>query len=136
MRELVLFAFLLSFLATLVVLGTPPKLKAEVSPHSAMAGGTVRVTCRVARNEENRGLTIGIENYTSSLAQIWGDAGPVTFEKTFSHIPCEAGEALCQLVDYKGKITVARSNLEVAGCDGKRTTDLPLELQKLRPRAH
>jgi len=111
------FCGLMFFLAVFVAVATPGRLACKVSAPMVMAGNSERVTCSVARNEENRGLTIGIENYTSSFAQIDGEAGRVTYEVWFKKVPCEAGAAYCQLVDSRGRIMLSHASITVAGCD-------------------
>lgn len=89
----------------------------KVSPYVVMAGGTVRVTCRVPRHPENRRLTIGLSNYRESQRDLEGEYAPVTHEVTYEHVPCETDLAYCAVEDSAGRGAVARQNLTVAGCD-------------------
>lgn len=88
----------------------------HLMPMVLMAGGTVRVTCRVPRSAENRWLEASIVPYTSDTRQLDGEAAAFTWQFEFSHIPCDAEYAVCAVQTRDGKVTQATSPLHVGGC--------------------
>ena len=89
----------------------------RTSSNVIMAGGAIRVTCRVPRHPENRKLTIGLHNYRESQLDLEGEYAPVTHEILYDHIPCETDVAYCIVEDGVGRGAIARQNINVAGCD-------------------
>ena len=109
---------LLSLLCSATLLAQSDRVTIAVLGRFVQAGtGQVRVTCRVARHPDNRLLVIGIENYTSSDFQIEGENSRITFERWFTHIPCEATGAYCDLHDNHERHEVMRLSLTIVGCE-------------------
>lgn len=112
-------------LAAILLSGTllaasEPRVSIRMNPLVVMAGNAARITCKVPREERNRGVTIGIANYRSSYDQIDGLDGAITHQVLFEHIPCDAGDAYCDLEDNLHGHTQARQGFQVAGCgDGR-----------------
>lgn len=100
----------------LTVALTEPRVTARVSPGAVMAGNSVRVTCRVPAHPDNRGVYIGISDYTSHFVQIDGERGPITSEQWFPHITCEYSKAFCELVDNHGAHRFDYVPFTVGGC--------------------
>lgn len=107
-------------LSGILLAATEPRVSIRMNPLVLMAGSAARVTCKVPRDERNRGVTIGIADYRSSYVQIDGLDGAITHQVLFEHIPCDAEEAYCDLEDKFHGHTQARQGFQVAGCgDGR-----------------
>lgn len=89
----------------------------DVSPATFFPGATVVVTCRVPRNERNRWLAAGIQNYTLSERQLDGASAPITHRFEFQHVPCDAPAAYCAVKDDTGAEHDVFQNLVIAGCE-------------------
>lgn len=89
------------------------RVSIKATPQALMAGGAVRVTCRVPRDPSNRGLTMGLPGYLDDFVQLDGEDSRITHERTYDHVPCEVDEARCVLVREDGRLTVARVPLRV-----------------------
>lgn len=97
-------------------LSTAKPVTIAVLPTALMAGGSVRVTCRVPRSPANQGLTVALLDYRSSYFQLNGnDHDRVTFEITFDRVPCEAELAVCELITTDG-VRRAVQSITVADC--------------------
>lgn len=99
-----------------VAAGAPARVAVQVMPRIVMAGGALRVTCRVPRDARNRGLTIGVALYTTHFVQMDGEAAAVTNTWVFDHVPCDVGDTFCRLTDDTEKVYEARLPVTVAGC--------------------
>lgn len=86
-------------------------------PSVMFEGATLRVTCKVPRDDRNRGLTINLEGYTSTYIQLEGSASPVTFVRDFSKVPCEVEEVSCKVVRNDSIVEVSRQPVRVI-CSG------------------
>lgn len=82
-----------------------------------MPGGTVRVTCRVPRDEKNRWLDVGIADLQASRRQLDGEKSRITWEFYFDHIPCGVGEAYCRVITNTGQQSLAHLPIEVTNCE-------------------
>lgn len=89
-------------------------LTITVSPRVVMAGGSIRVTCRVVRDQANRWLDIGVVGYRASGEQLDGADAFVTHDLTVDHVPCDVSLAFCRLIALK-PMTVTQMFL-VGGC--------------------
>jgi hypothetical protein len=111
--------------ALMLALELEAPVSIRVSAHSIMAGSSVRVTCRVPRNPENRGLTAlltGSEDpnglvYRSMFDQMDGESTRPTHEFTFTKVPCDVDLAACVLERQGSPNAVVRESLVVGGCD-------------------
>ncbi len=89
-------------------------LTITVVPRVVMVGGSIRVTCRVVRNPDNRWLDLGVEDYRASGDQLAGDDALVEHRLDVLHVPCTASVAFCRLIAQKP--LVVTQTFEVAGC--------------------
>jgi|SRR5579864_8677189 len=114
--------FLCCFVAAVVIIAIAATPKVFIwsarTTSTVMVGNSATITCRVAQNDNNRGLFLGVRGYASSYHQLDGERAPITHRAEFHKVPCEAEATFCELVDaYENRITVAQP-LIVAGCDG------------------
>lgn len=110
----------LLFLAILVAVAfaAVPRVTIDVNPRAVMAGGTIRLRCRVPRDEHNRKLEFGVDGYVSSQYDLEGAEARVTWERLVDHVPCDAGPAYCAVRTDDGRWTQARQDLTIGGCEG------------------
>lgn len=101
----------------LLILLAPPRVSITVVPAALLVNGTVRITCTVPRHPDNRWLTIAVPGYVSSTRQLDGDAEKVTHVMYVDHVPCEATEVVCEVVDTLGRVYRTARPITVAGCD-------------------
>lgn len=106
----VLILALMGYLAT-------PRVSIRVNPLVIMAREAMRVVCTVPKDAQNRGLTISVENYSSSFEQLDGDQSRVTHERLISHMPCDAGDVGCRLQTSGKPDAVAIQSIVIAGCN-------------------
>lgn len=95
----------------------PASITLAVMPSIVMAGGTIRLTCRIPRRDTNRRLIYGVEDVTRSDRELEGDRAAVTFRAYIDHMPCDAHQAFCILVDASDREERARQSFMVTGCD-------------------
>lgn len=107
--------WLLAFLLT--ISATEPRVSATLTPMVVRAGGSVRVTCRVPRDADNRGLEIALVPVQSSFRQLDGAESAITWSLFFEHVPCWAESALCIVHSVGNRDAIARRPLEVVGCN-------------------
>lgn len=100
-----------------VLLASGGAFSITVSPGVILAGGAVRIICRVPELPESSQdtLEIGIEGYTSSVYEIHGT--PWTKEVIIQKVPCDAGDAFCAIVQDKDT-RIAKALILVSGCEG------------------
>lgn len=91
-------------------------LRADVSPHVVLAGGTVRLTCSVPRDPDHRWLEMGIEGYRTSGGDLEGERAAVTHTMYIDHMPCGTEEAFCRVDGAVKKPERAVALFQVAGC--------------------
>ncbi len=111
---LVVVMILIGF-ALIVALSSPVAI--NVTPRVLLAGQTIRLTCVVPRSPENRWLNYGVAGYTYSMRQLDGDQAPITYTAYVQHVPCEASEAFCDLVQAGERHATVTAGITVAGCE-------------------
>lgn len=111
-----LIPILVVFVSTLVGAMAAPLVSIKVLPRVVMAGGAMRITCKVPRRAENRKLAAGIANYTSTERQLDGEESRITWEFLFDHMPCGVGPAFCA-VSGTDRDQLATQPIEIAGCE-------------------
>lgn len=99
-----------------VVLAAEEPVSIRLPQPFAMKGEMIRVICKVPRNVENRGLTLGVENEMSSYRQLDGEAAVITHTLNVDHITCDAGLAYCDLTTSNGKTRRVAQRIKVLGC--------------------
>lgn len=104
------------WLSLILLLIAEPVVSIRTVPRVFLVNTAVRVYCRVPHRAENRTLTIELENYRSSGYDLDGENAPQLFERLYEHVPCEVTRATCSVVDALGKVTVAATSLQPAGC--------------------
>lgn len=100
-----------------VCLGAADAVKIKLSGAAVFAGQALRITCSVARHPNNRWVEFGIVNFRSSGQSIEGEDSMVTYQYTFTHVPCEAGPAYCAVQTSDGKTQVAQQPFRVLNCE-------------------
>lgn len=101
----------------LAALSSPKVVSIRVDRPVVMAGGDLAVTCRVPPEPWHRELQAGLPEYYTSTRQLDGADAPLTFRFEYHHIPCVVESAICAVKDNDGKITVASTPIQVAGCE-------------------
>lgn len=96
-------AALIAVVVLLLAMGKP-SLEIHVSPTTLLEGQSVRVQCRVPLNAANRRLQIALEEYRYSEVPIEGDAGPVTTNVQYDHVPCVVSLASCAVLTTNGQV--------------------------------
>lgn len=118
-------AVLASFTVTLLfifsclhyaIAGAKP-VSVSVYPSVIMAGGELRLRCRIAPHPDNRLLEYGIQNVASSQRDLDGDQSRLTWEAPYPHIPCDAGSAYCAIYRINAGWLESRQPFTIAGCD-------------------
>lgn len=94
-------------------LAMSPSLSMHVTPTMLFEGNAVRVQCRVPLNAANRRLQIALEGYRYSEVPLLGDAGPMTTEVTYDHVPCEVEAASCTVLTDTGTLRRVHTALTV-----------------------
>ena len=103
-----------TLLVTIMLLAVPPTVDIAIRPRALFAGGAIRVTCRVPRDDRNRGLEMGIGGYTSHFVQLNGSDSAITHEQLFQHIPCNVDTAFCALNSDQ---MIRTATFQVSGCE-------------------
>lgn len=107
-------AWLLS--GMLALAASDARVTIRMNPLIVQARGSAWITCRALRDERNRGLTVGIAGYRSSYVQLDGEAAAITHQILFEHIPCDSGDAFCDLVDNRAAHAIVRQAFQVVNC--------------------
>lgn len=94
----------------------PARVSIAVAPRTFMAGSSVRITCTVPKDATNRWLGMGVTGYTSSEINLEGAEAPVTRSMYFHHVPCDTGNAWCEVIDAMGNHYTSTKELVVGGC--------------------
>ncbi len=100
-----------------LTLASADKVRLDVNPLVLQSGGTVRVTCRVPRHALNREVVWGFENYLADTRQLDGEESRITWEAFFTHMPCDAGNAFCEVKRADGTKARLTQHVEIAGCE-------------------
>lgn len=100
----------------LLLLTLVDSLRLDVSATVVMADASVRLACHVPRGPDNRFVTVGFRDWTSSTRQLDGTSARVTWEVFFTHVPCEPGPAFCSVTDSIGNVRRVVREIQVAGC--------------------
>lgn len=103
-------------LPLLLVVSSHDRLEIRVTPHTPMAGDSIRLTCRVEPNDANRWLVLGLVDYRTSGVQLDGAQAAITHTVTYDHVPC-VDTAYCLLYENTGRQIQRVETVEVAGCD-------------------
>jgi hypothetical protein len=82
-----------------------------------MPGGTVRWRCIVPRDPSNRKLRGGFELHRAFEVSLDGDQARVIYERLIPEVPCEPGEAFCEVTRSTGARVRVSAQVQVAGCD-------------------
>lgn len=106
----------LTLLALVLALAAPP-VAVSVSHRIVQPGTDLRITCRVQRHEDNRGLLIGLSEWTTSSRQLEGASAPITHQLTFRSVPCYPGEPYCLLERTSGRQIRVSTSIEMVGCN-------------------
>ena len=85
-----------------------------VYPNVVDQGGSVRVSCRVPKHADNRQVTLGLTNYTTSSRSLDGAHAPTNFTMTFQHLPCDPGPAFCLVQGVNGRYHMETANVLVS----------------------
>ena len=93
------------------------ELKVAVQPRAVFAGGSMNVTCSVARSEQNRWLRMGVTETRDSEKELAGAKAAVTYRMQVTNIPCEATVAYCVLQKIGGRVMEASMPIQVLGCE-------------------
>lgn len=96
---------------------TTPRVTIDVMPRTLLAGGSIRLRCRVPRDAANRRLEFGVEGYRSSQEDLDGENARVFWETIIEHVPCDPGPAYCAVQTNQDKWYRAAADLTVAGCE-------------------
>lgn len=104
--------FILVVLGVLIA-GASPNFSLTASPNVVTVGGSVNLSCRVPKHPDNRSISLGLENYTTSTRQLDGEQSPSIFTLKVDHIPCDAGPAFCTVAGVGGRIKSVGANLLV-----------------------
>ena len=71
-------------------------MKLDLFPTVVQQGGAVRWRCEVPRDPENRGLRGGFA-YRTFGETMDGAAAPRVYQRIFSDVPCDPGNAFCEV---------------------------------------
>lgn len=104
-------------LLILIILSTADAVRLEVHPSVLMKGATARLVCRVPPYSENRRVRWGFSEYLVDERQLDGEKSRITWEAFFDHMPCEPGEAFCEVFRNDGRSTRVRQTIQVVGCE-------------------
>jgi hypothetical protein len=99
-------------------LTAPARVYISVTPSVLQAGDSVRLTCTVPKNADNRWLKIGIEGYRTSIFQLDGDSAPITHTFIVQKVGCDTPLAICVVKDNLDREYPAVRELGIAGCGG------------------
>lgn len=80
--------------------------------------GSVQLTCHVPRNQDNRWVEYGIQNYTSRRIPMEGADSPMTYQTLFKRVPCDIGAAYCMVggIDETKTFFATKLTILVSGC--------------------
>lgn len=112
------FPLMFVAIATVGIFTAPARPELTVSPRNIIAGQALRLTCKVPRDASNRRVAYGMTLVGSSERQMEGEASRVTYEMLIEHVPCEPGEAFCEVWRTGGgrPVRVSRE-VTTVGCD-------------------
>lgn len=100
-------------LVLLMMAAVDPEVSIRVTPQTMFGGQSLRLTCRVPRDENNRWLEMGVDGYTSSTHQLDGAASRVTWEQMYHHIPCGTERVFCVLTKAGGRTRQVSASVTV-----------------------
>jgi hypothetical protein len=82
-----------------------------------MPGGSVRWRCIVPRDPENRKLRGGFEEHRAFEVELDGAGARVLYERVIQEIPCDPGDAFCEVTRASGARVRVSTSVQVAGCE-------------------
>jgi hypothetical protein len=98
-------------------LGADDKFWVKASPQTLFAGRDTRVVCHVPRDDNNRGVELGVANFRSSWREMHGANELMTFDFPVQRVPCGAGPAFCRVSDAYNQQREEHVPLTIAGCE-------------------
>lgn len=104
-----------TLLAATLTASNGPKL--DVYPGVVMPGGTVRWRCIIPRDPLNRKMRGGFDLHRTFEESLDGERARAVFERLIPEVPCEPGDAFCEVTRASGSRVRVTAHVQVAGCD-------------------
>lgn len=104
-----------------LLLAAPDRVSISVTPSAVPVGGSIRLTCTVPHNPDNRWLVMGAYYeggivFKTSERQLDGDQASITHVFQIPRVACDVAIVDCYLIPAVGRQYHATREIVVAGC--------------------